>query len=189
MSVLGEGTGRPRPTLTTPRLELRGWREADREQFAAINADPEVMEHFPGTLTRRESDELVDRIEVGFAESGFFLWAVEVRASGEFIGFTGLAGPGFEAHFTPAVEIGWRLARSAWGHGYATEAARAALEFGFEDGLDEIVSFTTVANRRSRAVMERIGMSHDPGDDFVHPSLPPGHPQRPHVLYRLQSPG
>jgi RimJ/RimL family protein N-acetyltransferase len=148
------------------------------------------MEHFPGTLTRRESDELVDRIEAGFAENGFFLWAVELRASGEFIGFTGLAAPGFEAHFTPAVEIGWRLARSAWGHGYATEAARAALEFGFEEvGLKEIVSFTTPLNRRSRAVMERLGMSHDPADDFEHPSLPPGHPLRPHVLYRLKSPG
>jgi ribosomal-protein-alanine N-acetyltransferase len=144
------------------------------------------MEHFPEPLIRRQSDELVDRIEVGFAEDGFFLWAVEVRASGEFIGFTGLAAPGFEAHFTPAVEIGWRLARSAWGNGYATEAARAALLFGFEDaGLTEIVSFTTVENWRSRAVMERLGMSHDPRDDFDHPSLPPGHPQRPHVLYRL----
>jgi ribosomal-protein-alanine N-acetyltransferase len=154
-----------------------------------MNADSVVMEHFPELLSRQQSDELVERIEVGFAENGFWLWAVEVRASGEFIGFTGLAGPGFEAHFTPAVEIGWRLARSAWGHGYATEAARAALEFGFEEvGLDEIVAFTTAANRRSRAVMERLGMSHDPGDDFEHPSLPPGHPQRPHVLYRLGSP-
>jgi RimJ/RimL family protein N-acetyltransferase len=189
LSVSGEGTGRPWPSLTTPRLKLRGWRESDREPFAAINADPEVMEHFPGPLTRRQSDELVERIEAGFAENGFWLWAVEVGASGEFIGFTGLAGPGFEAHFTPAVEIGWRLARSAWGHGYATEAARAALAFGFEEvGLDEIVSFTTVANRRSRAVMERLGMSRDPGDDFDHPGLPPGHPQRPHVLYRLESP-
>ncbi len=145
------------------------------------------MEHFPGTLTRRQSDELVERIEGGFAENGFFLWAVEVRASGEFIGFTGLAAPGFEAHFTPTVEIGWRLARSAWGHGYATEAARAALGFGFDEvGLDEVVSFTTVANTRSRAVMERIGMTHDPADDFDHPGLPPGDPQRPHVLYRLK---
>lgn len=164
------------------------WQESDREPFAAMNADPEVMEHFPELLTRRQSDELVERIEAGFAEGGFFLWAVEVRASGEFVGFTGLAAPGFEAHFTPAVEIGWRLARSAWGNGYATEAARRALEFGFEDGLDEIVSFTTPANRRSRAVMERLGMSHDPADDFDHPSLPPGHPLRPHVLYRLKPP-
>lgn len=155
-----------------------------------MNADPVVMEHFPGTLTRRESDELVERIEAGFVENGFFLWAVEVRASNEFIGFTGLAAPGFEAHFTPAVEVGWRLARSAWGNGYATEAARAAVAFGFEEvGLSEIVSFTTPVNRRSRAVMERLGMSRDPRDDFDHPNLPPGHPQRPHVLYRLNRPG
>jgi RimJ/RimL family protein N-acetyltransferase len=151
-----------------------------------MNADPVVMEHFPGTLRRGESDELVERIEAGFRANGFGLWALEVRASGEFIGFTGLGVPEFEAHFTPAVEIGWRLARSAWGNGYATEAARAALTFGFEDvGLDEIVSFTTAANWRSRRVMERVGMSHDPADDFDHPGLPPEHPQRPHVLYRL----
>jgi ribosomal-protein-alanine N-acetyltransferase len=151
-----------------------------------MNADPEVMEHFPEPLTRRQSDELLEQIEAGFAESGFWLWALEVRASGEFIGFTGLAAPEFEAHFTPAVEVGWRLVRSAWGNGYATEAALAALAFGFEVvGLEEIVSFTTVANLRSRAVMERIGMSHDPADDFDHPGLPVGHPQRPHALYRV----
>jgi RimJ/RimL family protein N-acetyltransferase len=189
LSVLGEGTGRPWPTLTTPRLELRRWREDDRESFAALNADPAVMEHFPGTLTRRESVELVEKIEAGFEANRFGLWALEVRASGEFIGFTGLDVPGFEADFMPAVEVGWRLGRSAWRNGYATEAARAAVSFGFEEvGLGEIVSFTTVANRRSRAVMERLGMSHDPGDDFEHPGLPPGHPQRSHVLYRLESP-
>jgi ribosomal-protein-alanine N-acetyltransferase len=144
------------------------------------------MEHFPRTLTRRESDELVEKVEAGFEANGFGLWAVEVRATGEFVGFTGLDVPGFEAHFTPTVEVGWRLARSAWGNGYATEAARGALAFGFEEvGLKEIVSFTTPSNRRSRAVMERLGMSHDPPDDFDHPNLPPGHPQRPHVLYRL----
>ena len=155
-----------------------------------MNADPAVMEHFPAPLTRGQSDGLVERIEGGFEANGFGLWALEVRASGEFIGFTGLSAPEFEAHFTPAVEIGWRLARSAWGNGYATEAARAALTFGFEEvGLDEIVSFTTPANRRSRRVMERLGMSHDPADDFDHPGLPPGHPQRPHVLYRLTSRG
>lgn len=154
-----------------------------------MNADPAVMEHFPEPLTRRQSDGLVGRIEAGFEADGFGLWALEVRGTGEFIGFTGLAVPEFEAHFMPAVEVGWRLARSAWGHGYATEAARAALAFGFEEvGLDEIVSFTTVANWRSRAVMERLDMSHDPADDFEHPSLPPGHPQRPHVLYRIKSP-
>jgi ribosomal-protein-alanine N-acetyltransferase len=144
------------------------------------------MEHFPGTLSRGQSDELVEKIEGGFEANGFGLWALEVRATGEFIGFTGLAVPGFEAQFTPAVEIGWRLARSAWGNGYATEAALAALRFGFEGaGLDEIVSFTTLANHRSRAVMERIGMSHNPGDDFDHPGLPEGHPLRLHVLYRV----
>jgi RimJ/RimL family protein N-acetyltransferase len=179
--------GRP---LTTPRLTLRRWRSADREPFAAINADPEVMEHFPAPLSRRQSDALIDSIEAGFEANGFGLWALELRESGELVGFTGLAVPGFEAHFTPAIEVGWRLARPAWGHGYATEAGRAALAYGFrEAGLAEIVSFTTVANRRSRAVMERLGMTHDPGEDFEHPSLPPSHPQRPHVLYRRTAQG
>jgi RimJ/RimL family protein N-acetyltransferase len=146
------------------------------------------MEHFPELLSRRQSDELVEKIEDGFGANGFGLWALAVRETGEFIGFTGLAVPEFEAYFTPAVEIGWRLAHSAWGNGYATEAGEAALSFGFgEAGLGEVVSFTTVDNRRSRAVMERLGMSRDPADDFAHPSLPAGHPQRPHVLYRLES--
>ena len=150
-----------------------------------MNADPEVMEFFPRVLTRGESDGLVGRIEVGFEQEGFGLWAVDVRETGEFVGFAGLNRVGFEARFTPAVEVGWRLARAAWGRGYATEAGRAALAFGFERvGLTEIVSFTTVANARSRAVMERLGMTHDPAEDFEHPSLPPGHSQRPHVLYR-----
>jgi ribosomal-protein-alanine N-acetyltransferase len=140
-------------------------------------------------LTRVESDELVGRIEGGFEADGFGLWALEVRATGEFVGFAGLAVPEFEAHFMPAVEVGWRLARSAWGNGYATEAAGAALSLGFgEVGSAEVVSFTTPANRRSRAVMERLGMSHDPDDDFEHPGLRPGHPMRLHVLYRLKSP-
>ncbi|HEX4669169.1 MAG TPA: GNAT family N-acetyltransferase [Solirubrobacterales bacterium] len=177
------------PALSTPRLELRRWRQTDYEPFAALNADPAVMEHFPARLTRRESDDLVEMIELGFERSGFGLWAVEVRATGEFVGFTGLAAPPFEAHFTPAVEVGWRLARSAWGNGYATEAARAALAFGFEEvGLAEIVSLTTVGNTRSRAVMERVGMSRDPADDFDHPGLPEDDPLRRHVLYRLRAP-
>ncbi len=190
MSVLGEDPRRPWPSLTTPRLELRHWREADLELFAAMNSDPAVMEHFPELLSRRQSDGLVDRIEAGFAANGFGLWALEVRGTDEFIGFTGLAVPEFEAHFTPAVEVGWRLVRSAWGNGYATEAAGAALRFGFDEvGLDEIVSFTVPGNRRSRAVMERLGMRRDPRDDFDHPGLPPGHPLRPHVLYRIAVPG
>ncbi|HEU4944329.1 MAG TPA: GNAT family N-acetyltransferase [Solirubrobacterales bacterium] len=186
---MGRGSRSPQPAPETRRLRLRRWRDSDREPFAAMNADPLVMEHFPAPLSRAQSDELVEKIEGGFEANGFGLWALEVRESGEFIGLTGLAVPGFEAHFMPAVEVGWRLARSAWGKGYATEAGAAAIAFGFgEAGLDEIVSFTTVANRRSRAVMERLGMSHDPGDDFDHPGIPAGHPQRPHVLYRLESP-
>jgi RimJ/RimL family protein N-acetyltransferase len=179
----------PTDRLSTPRLRLRRWQEADREPFAAINADPLVMEHFPDCLSRRQSDDLIEKIEAGFEAHGYGLWALEVRASGEFVGFTGLAKPSFKAHFTPAVEIGWRLATVAWGNGYATEAAQAALAFGFEQvGLTEIVSFTTAANVRSRAVMERIGMAHDPADDFDHPGIPAGHPQRRHVLYRMPRP-
>jgi RimJ/RimL family protein N-acetyltransferase len=178
------------PSLKTQRLKLRRWGRSDREPLAAINADPEVMEHFPETLSRDRSDDLIEAIEAGFEANGFGLWALELRGSGELIGFAGLATPVFEAHFTPAVEVGWRLARPAWGKGYATEAGRAALVFGFDEvGLDEIVSFTTVANRRSCAVMERLGMGRDPGDDFDHPSLPAGHPQRPHVLYRIRPQG
>jgi RimJ/RimL family protein N-acetyltransferase len=167
-------------TLRTARLVMRRWREEDREPFAALNADPAVMEHFPGLLTRGESDALVDRIEAAFETDGFGLWALEV--GGEFIGFTGLARPGFR----PEVEVGWRLARHAWGHGYASEAARAAVTFGFDEvGLTEIVSFTVPANVRSRAVMERIGMTRDPADDFDHPRVPAGSPLRRHVLYRI----
>ncbi|MDH2443746.1 GNAT family N-acetyltransferase [Amnibacterium sp. CER49] len=170
----------------TERLLLRRWRDDDRAPFAALNADPEVMRHFPARLSREESDALIDRIEQHFDRHGYGLWALERRDTGEFLGFTGLAVPRFEAHFTPAVEVGWRLARSAWGAGYASEAARAALAVGFGDaGLDEIVSFTVPANTRSRAVMERIGMTHDERDDFDHPGLPEGHPMRPHVLYRI----
>lgn len=172
--------------LTTERLRLRGWRDDDREPFAALNADPAVMEHFPTTLTRATCDRLVDQTMDGWAEHGFGLWALERLEDGRFLGFTGLSRPTFEAHFMPAVEVGWRLARDAWGHGYATEAALASLEYGFETlGLEEIVSFTVPANVRSRAVMERIGMHHDPADDFDHPKLPEGHPLRRHVLYRL----
>lgn len=175
--------------ILTDRLALRGWRYFDRRPFAALNADPEVMEHFVAPLTEDESDAMVDRIRARFAELGYGLWAVELRATGEFIGFTGLALQTFPAPFTPAVEIGWRFARSAWGHGYATEAARAAMADGWDRvGLDEIVSMTTVGNLRSRAVMERLGMTRDPADDFEHPNVPEGHPIRPHVLYRATHP-
>lgn len=173
------------PTIETDRLTLRRWRAADREPFAALNADPEVMAFFVAPLTREGSDQLIDRLDSRFEEDGFGMWALEVRATGSFIGFTGIAVVRFEAPFTPAVEIGWRLARSAWGLGYATEAARASLDFGFGDGgLDEVVSFTTVGNARSRAVMERLGMTRDPADDFEHPGIR-GHLLAPHVLYRV----
>ena len=176
--------------LRTERLLLRRWRPEDRVPFAAVNADPEVMEHFPARLTRAESDAFVDRIEAGFAEHGFGLWAVEVQVTGKFIGFTGLSVPSFDAHFTPAVEIGWRLARPAWGHGYASEAARHALAAGFTTyGLAEAVSFTSVTNVRSQAVMRRIGMTHDPADDFGHPRIAPDHRLHRHVLWRIEPPG
>jgi ribosomal-protein-alanine N-acetyltransferase len=174
------------PTLVTPRLVLRRWRESDREPFAALNADPEVMRYFRSPLDRAASDRFVDRIESSFYEHGYGLWAVEVVDSGRFIGFTGLALQQFEAHFTPAVEVGWRLARDTWGVGFATEAATAALAFGFGPAeLEEIVSITTVSNERSRAVMRRLGMTRDPREDFEYPLYRPGHPLRPSVVYRI----
>ncbi|GAA4975939.1 GNAT family N-acetyltransferase [Yinghuangia aomiensis] len=174
-------------SLSTDRLLLRQWQPSDAEPFARLNADPAVMEHFVAPLDRAASDAMAGRCRAAIERDGWGLWAVEVRATGEFIGFTGLARPVVDAPFMPAVEIGWRLARSAWGHGYATEAATAAAAFGFDDvGLSEIVSFTAVRNLRSRAVMERLGMTHDPHDDFDHPRIPEGHPLRRHVLYRLR---
>jgi RimJ/RimL family protein N-acetyltransferase len=171
--------------LRTSRLLLRRWRPEDLEAFAAMNADPEVMEFFPAPLKRASSDALAGRIEAGFAEYGFGLWAIEVASSGGFTGFVGLSVPSFEAAFMPAVEIGWRLARRAWGQGYATEAATAVLDAAFGPlALGEVVSFTSVANLRSRAVMRRLGMVHDPAEDFDHPSLPPDHRLAQHVLYR-----
>jgi RimJ/RimL family protein N-acetyltransferase len=176
------------PRLATERLLLREWRDADREPFAALNGDPRVMEHFPSLLSREESDALVDRIVAHWQEDGHGLWAVERTVDRAFLGFTGLT-PGGSADMPPFVEVGWRFAVDAWGHGYATEAARAAVAWGFDVlGLDEIASWTTVANVKSRGVMQRIGMTHDPADDFDHPRLPVGHPQRRHVLYRLSRP-
>jgi RimJ/RimL family protein N-acetyltransferase len=174
-------------TINTPRLHLRHWRAEDLPAFAAMNADARVMEFFPKLLDRAESDARVEKIRDHFARNGFGLWAVEVPGVAEFIGFVGLSVPEFEAHFTPCIEIGWRLAYGHWGIGYATEAARAVLDVGFRLlALQEIVSFTVPANRRSRNVMERIGMTRTPADDFDHPSLPAGHPLRSHVLYRAR---
>ena len=175
--------------LRTERLLLRSWRHSDRAPYAALNADPVVMEHFPAPLTREQSDAHVDRMAAVLDAQGWGLWAVEVPDEAAFIGFIGLAVPGFEAHFTPCVEVGWRLARSAWGRGYAPEGARAALAFAFDElGLDEVVSFTSVGNTKSRRVMEKIGMAHDPAEDFDHPNVPADSPVRRHVLYRLRTP-
>ena len=165
--------------LRTDRLLLRRWRDGDREPFAALNADPVVMEHFPSLLRREDSDALVDRIEAHFDEHGYGLWAVV--ADGTFLGFTGLVWQTYEASFTPALEVGWRLARGAWGHGYATEAARAALARGLSE-VDSVVSTTALTNVRSQRVMERLGMRREL--EFDHPRVPEGHPVRPHVLFR-----
>ena len=174
------------PELRTERLLLRRWRAEDRGPFARLNADPRVAEFLPGSLSREESGAVADRIESHFQKHRFGLWAVEIPAVAPLVGFIGLAVPRFEAHFTPCVEIGWRLDADHWGRGYATEGARAALEFGFHSlQLEEIVSFTVPMNLRSRRVMEKIGMTHSPEEDFDHPLLPEGHPLRRHVLYRI----
>jgi len=173
------------PHVETPRLLLRGWREADREPFARLNADPRVMRQFAAVLTREESDGAIDWIEGQFAAHGLGPFAAELRGTGEFIGFIGLSVPSFEAHFTPCVEIGWRIAAEYWNRGLASEGAAEVLRFGFETiGLREIVSFTVSANVASRRVMEKIAMRRRPEDDFDHPRLPEGHPLRRHVLYR-----
>jgi RimJ/RimL family protein N-acetyltransferase len=171
--------------LQTPRLTLRRWREADRGPFAALNQDPRVMEHFPALISRERSDASIDAWTEDFAAQGWSNWAVERRDTGEFIGFTGLSVPKRAFPFSPCVEIGWRLAHAHWGHGFATEAAKAALAAGFERiGLAEIVSMTALTNQRSQAVMRRIGLV-DAQFHFEHAGVPVGHPVRPHCLYRL----
>lgn len=180
----------PPASLATDRLVLRRWHDADRAPFAAINADPEVMATLPAPLTRAESDAFVDRIEACFHQRGHGLWVLTRvdDPADACLGYVGLwpadAGPALDG----AVEVGWRLAAPAWGRGFATEAARAAVADGFERlGLDEIVSFTWEGNRRSRSVMEKLGMVRDPDGDFDHPRLA-GHRLEHHVLYRLARP-
>lgn len=173
--------------ITTDRMILRRWREADREPFARLNTDPRVMEFFPATLSREESDRMVDRIENHFEERGFGLFVVEMREDQTFVGFVGLAVPSFHAAFTPCVEIGWRLAADYWGRGLATEGARAVVRYAFDVlGIEELVSFTVPGNVRSRRVIEKLGMSHKESEDFDHPNLAEGHRLRRHVLYRLR---
>ena len=172
--------------LETERLVLGGWDDEATEGLFRLSSDPEVMRHFPAPATREQVEGLVRRHGDNLAAGRPGLYAVRVRATERFIGFVGLATPTFEAAFTPCVEVGWRLARDAWGNGFATEAAREVLRHGFETlGLSEIVSFTAVVNEPSIAVMRRLGMRTDPAEDFDHPSVPAGHPVRRHVLYRL----
>jgi len=175
-----------RSAITTDRLLLRSWRDADRLPFHVMNADPRVMEFMPALLSPAESDALFDRIQAHFDRHGFGPFAVELLENSAFIGYIGVFVPEFDAHFTPAVEIGWRLAFDSWGRGLATDGARAVADYAFNElDLSSLVSFTVPANLRSRRVMEKLGMAHDPRDDFDHPRLPEGHPLRRHVLYRL----
>lgn len=174
--------------LETDRLLLRRWKPADREPFAEMNADPRVMEFFPKCLTREESDGFVDRTETHFDNHGFGLFAAELKEGTKFIGFIGLHVATFHAHFTPCVEIGWRLGLPYWNLGLATEGSREVIRHAFESlGLDALVSFTAPQNIASRRVMEKLGMIHDPAEDFDHPRLPQGHRLRRHVLYRLRN--
>ncbi len=173
--------------LRTERLVLRRWREADLAPFAAMNADPATMRFMPGVMTAEETRAQVGRFEEHHRAHGFGVWAVELPGVAPLIGYVGLQHVGFEAPFTPAVEIGWRLAPAYWGKGYATEGAKAALRIGFEDlNLDQIVSFTVMANKPSWSVMERLGMTRNPAEDFDHPRLPVGHALRRHILYRMR---
>ncbi|WP_249691647.1 GNAT family N-acetyltransferase [Stappia sp. WLB 29] len=180
--------GEVAPEIETERLLLRPWADEDREPFAALNADPEVMRYFPSVLDRQESDAMIESARQRTREDGICFQPVVVKESGTFIGFVGLSRPRYPVPFAPCVEVGWRLARSAWGYGYASEAASAWLRFGFEIlGLEEIVSFTTVTNTPSRRVMERLGMQRDAEGDFDHPLLDRAHPLLRHVLYRLRA--
>ena len=168
------------------RILLRQWKDSDLEPFAAMNADPEVMRHFPALRSRAETAASLEKLRRAIDERGWGLWAVDV--DGTFAGLTGLNVPDFDAHFTPCTEIGWRFRREFWGRNVAYRAACAALSFGFESlQLSEIVGFTVPANLRSRRLMERLGFQRDPTEDFDHPALPEGHPIRPHVLYRTRT--
>lgn len=174
------------PMLATPRLILRQWDKVDLPDFARINADPQVMRYFPAVLDRAQSDALAEGIRTRLRDTRFGLWALELPGKLRFAGFVGLSVPAYTTHFTPCVEIGWRLARCCWGQGYATEAASRVLDYAFDAlALVEVVSFTARQNLPSRAVMRRLGMQHDVAGDFPHPLLATGHPLSHHVLYRL----
>jgi RimJ/RimL family protein N-acetyltransferase len=172
----------PTHILSTPRLLLRRWADSDVEPFVHMNRDPEVMRHFPRLYTAEESAAMVARAEACFDQHGYGLFALELKATGEFIGYTGFAKPGFESWFTPCTEIGWRLKKEAWGKGYATEAASACLDYGFQQlGMEKVFSWTALSNTPSERVMQRIGMTRL--GEFDHPRIEAGHPLRRHVLY------
>lgn len=173
--------------LESKRLILRTFEKSDLDAMTAVNQDPKVCEYLPSIGSREETEELINRIMKHHQKKGFSLYAVELKITGEMIGFLGLMGPSFEAHFTPAVEIGWRLSSKYWNQGYATEGARAVLHYAFTVlQIPEIVSFTVVNNYASRRVMEKIGLKHNPDDDFDHPKLALDSPLSRHVLYRLK---
>ncbi|HUF56350.1 MAG TPA: GNAT family N-acetyltransferase [Thermohalobaculum sp.] len=181
----GRSSRDPRDPIETRRLLLRPFRDGDATAFYRLNSDPEVMRYMPAPLTREESDDLLERL-IERSQAGDITFRAVVLKAGHFLGIAGLNRPRFEAPFMPCIEVGWRLMAAAWGRGYATEAARAAVAHGFENlGLREIVAFAPPANERSIAVMERLGMHRDPANDFEHPRFPEGHPLRPHVLYRI----
>lgn len=175
--------------ITTERLILRQWRRSDLEPWAAMNADPEVMRYFPATLSGEEAKAMIARAQAHIEEHGFGAWAMERRDDGAFLGFTGLMRLKDDNPLAPGVETGWRMARHAWGHGYASEAATASLKHGFEQlGLASIVAFTATTNLPSQAVMQRIGMARRADLDFDHPSLPKGHALERHVVWEATRP-
>ena len=172
--------------MESKRIILRDWLPSDRDAFFEMNSDPTIMEFMPKILSRPESDQFFDEIVRRLSLNRFGFWAVECKNNNEFLGFTGLNSPSWKSHFTPCVEIGWRICRSAWGQGYGTEAAKVALNYGFNTlGLNEIVSFTVPANKKSIRVMEKIGMKRDHKGDFLHPELPEPHQLSHHILYRI----
>ena len=171
--------------IETERLKLRQWKAADRQPFVELNADPEVMEYFPSTVSESDSDQFIQRVTAKIAESGWGFWAVELKETNDFIGFVGLSNPASKLSFNPCTEIGWRLAKMYWGRGYATEAAQAALTFAFENlAISEVVSFTSVQNKRSQSVMKNINIT-DTGQNFIHPSIPLGSELQEHVLFKI----
>ena len=175
------------PTIETPRLILRGWRDDDVDEWARMSADPRVMEFYPDVYDRARSESSAARMRAGLERDGYGLWAVERKDNGRFAGIIGINDIPYDVPFVPAREIGWRLAFDAWGHGYATEGAAAALDFAFSRvGWDEVVAMTSLLNLRSQRVMERLGMLRDRSADFDHPHVPEGHRLKRHVLYRIK---